>query len=265
MERFIKSAQAARLPLPFPGDADANITAMSEVVRATCTAAGKPTADVRFWLTAGPGNLGVTPDGCEPGFYVLVFGGLPMPAAWARDGIAEASVHCSEVPLKPKLLAELKSNNYMLNALTAMCAKDKGGTFGIGVDATGLVRESCVLNVVMVTRARTLRTPPFDNILAGTTVRRAMQLATSLVTSGELTCIAQGDIRLEDLYTAQELFLLAGDTHAFPITSLDGKQIGDGRIGHITQQITRLLEDDAENGDECHEELPELRVRCAVD
>ena len=38
----------------------------------------------------------------------------------------------SVVPLKPPHLAELKSNNYMLNALTMMAAQDRGGTFGIG-------------------------------------------------------------------------------------------------------------------------------------
>ena len=34
-------------------------------------------SQVRFWLTAGTGNLGVTPTGCTTRLYVLVFGGLP--------------------------------------------------------------------------------------------------------------------------------------------------------------------------------------------
>ena len=77
----------------------------------------------------------------------------------------------SVVPLKPPLLAELKSNNYMLNALTMMAARDRGGTFGIGIDAAGNVRESCVLNVISVGADGVLRTPPFKRVLAGTTVR----------------------------------------------------------------------------------------------
>jgi hypothetical protein len=37
---------------------------------------------------------------------------------WSTEGISEVVV--SDVPMKPKLLAEIKSNNYLLNTLTAM-------------------------------------------------------------------------------------------------------------------------------------------------
>ena len=130
---------------------------------------------MRYWLTAGPGNLGVTPDGCTTALYILVFGGLPSDPAWSRDGIAEATVPTSLVPPKPRMcaastpaesprrraigpstchrLAELKSNNYLLNALTAMAARDRGGKFGIvtqddgaiHVSATRIVRDDCDL------------------------------------------------------------------------------------------------------------------------
>lgn len=38
-------------------------------------------------------------------------------------------------PLKPPLLAAMKSTNYLLNALYAMEAKENGGTTGILVKA----------------------------------------------------------------------------------------------------------------------------------
>lgn len=72
LERLIASAASARLPLPYAGDAEANIAKMTSVIKATCAASGKADADVRYWLTAGTGNLGLTPTGCQPGFYVLV-------------------------------------------------------------------------------------------------------------------------------------------------------------------------------------------------
>ena len=46
----------------------------------------------------------------------------------------------------------------MLNALTMMAAKDRGGTFGIGVGADGHILESAVLNVVVVGKDRVMRT-----------------------------------------------------------------------------------------------------------
>ena len=36
--------------------------------------------------------------------------------------------------------------------------------------------------------------------------------------------------------------LLAGDTHVFPITTLDGANIGDGRVGPVAAALLRALE-----------------------
>jgi len=195
LDRLFASAASARLPLPFGGDEAANRERITEIVRATCVASGRRSCDVRFWLTAGTGNLGVTPAGCTPSLYVLCFGGLPpLPGSEDADtvGISEATVPESVVPLKPAALAELKSNNYLLNALCMLAAKERGGTYGIGVDGAGNVLESCVLNVAIVDGHSVLRTPPFRRVLRGTTVRRAMELASEhLVPRGELAGVVQ--------------------------------------------------------------------------
>lgn len=246
LERLLASAKAARIPLPAAWDA----AHFADRIAAAVAASGRRDADVRFWLSAGPGNLGVTPAGCATSFYVLVFGGLPLPSSWARDGIAEATVPSSVVPLKPPLLAEMKSNNYLLNVLTAMAAQDAGGTLGIQVDDAGLLRESAVLNVVVIDADGVFRTPPFDGILRGTTVRRAMELAPGLrdeATGAPLVRkVAQGDVSLAAARKAKELMLVAGDTHVFPITTLDGAKIGTGRVGPVAAALLRALERDAE-------------------
>ena len=61
-------------------------------------------------------------------------------------GIPEVTVR--DTPMKPQLLATIKSNNYLLNVLTHMEAIDLGGTFGILGDDDGYVAESCGLNAV---------------------------------------------------------------------------------------------------------------------
>ena len=53
---------------------------------------------------------------------------------------------------------------HLLNALTAMDARDRNGRFGILVTPEGQVAESCVLNVALVDAAGVFRTPPpFDH------------------------------------------------------------------------------------------------------
>lgn len=153
------------------------------------------------------------------------------------------------MPLKPPLLAELKSNNYMLNALLMMAAQERGGTFGISVDDAGRLRESCVLNVLAVSSTGVLVTPPFKRVLAGTTVRRAMALARrELLNEGLLCQILQEELTLERARQSAELMLLAGDYHLMPITSLDGQPVGDGKVGPIARKLAALLEADSRGG-----------------
>jgi len=171
------------------------------------------------------------------------------------------------VPTKPKLLAELKSNNYLLNALTMMAASDRGGTFGIVADASGVLLESCVLNLVAVGSDGVLRTPKFENALAGTTVRRVMEIAKrSLVTvdggangsAAMLRGVSQQTLTVQDARCARELFLCAGDTHLYAITKLDGQLVGDGRIGPVATALGELLLADARDGHEHHQSMWEL-------
>lgn len=252
LDRLFASAAAARLPLPYGADEATNRTAMTAVVRAACRACGRPTCDVRFWLTAGTGHLGVTPDGCAPAFYVLCFGGLPGLEGAEAHGIREVTVPASAVPPKPACLAEIKSNNYLLNALTMMSARERGGTFGLGVDAAGYLTESCVLNVCVVGADRVLRTPPFDGILRGTTVRRVLELARRRLVAPAagalLAGVAQERISADDARAASEVFLCAGDTHTFAVVALDDATIGDGRPGPVHAAVARLLQDDAKSG-----------------
>jgi len=214
------------------------------------------------------------------------------------------------VPLKPALLAELKSNNYLLNALLMMEAQARGGTYGISVDSAGHVRESCVLNVCFVcpkgmasllvslptlrvaggaicsisltahstcqlvqSLAGIMRTPPFLRVLKGTTVRRAFELAqvhlVATNTNGAAgTSLLQGidqgrEIASVELLQAREVFLLAGDTHGYAVTSIDGHQIGNGEPGPVFEAIMALLKQDAIRGDDAnHCALDDSRSCC---
>ena len=50
LQRFLQSARAARIPLPYGDDDAANVQQMTNLIRQTCAASGKQDADVRFWL-----------------------------------------------------------------------------------------------------------------------------------------------------------------------------------------------------------------------
>jgi branched-subunit amino acid aminotransferase/4-amino-4-deoxychorismate lyase len=178
LDRHLSSITKSRIPLPFGKTVEKNKKAMREIVAQTVVASGCRHASVRYYTSVGPGGFGVVPDGCTSAFYVVVYGAGDdsiFAGGSGLTGMAEYTV--TDVPIKPPMLATIKSNNYMLNVLTAMSAQDKGGNFGILLDGEGNIAESCVLNCVFITPDKRLITPPFDAILAGTTVRKVLDLA----------------------------------------------------------------------------------------
>ena len=79
----------------------------------------------RFWLSIGAGDFSISPKATSgTAFFVMIQEAPPVLSTGAasgkaklkRDGVAE---FCVDVPLKPPLLATLKSTNYLLNALVA--------------------------------------------------------------------------------------------------------------------------------------------------
>jgi len=118
-----------------------------------------------------------------------------------------------------------------------------------------------------------MRTPPFLRVLKGTTVRRAFELAqvhlVATNTNGAAgTSLLQGidqgrEIASVELLQAREVFLLAGDTHGYAVTSIDGHQIGNGEPGPVFEAIMALLKQDAIRGDDAnHCALDDSRSCC---
>tara|TARA_X000001036_G_scaffold244321_1_gene227959 strand:- start:165 stop:953 length:789 start_codon:yes stop_codon:yes gene_type:complete len=244
MDRLLTSAALARIEHSWTKED------LIRMVMDTASHAGVKDGAVRYWLTAGPGGFSPSPQECdEPCFYCIIID--PVPLGGTRSdpmsvGIPEATV--LDTPMKPPLLATIKSNNYLLNVLTHMEAVDRGGTFGVLVDDKGYVAESCVLNVTFITKERVLRTPPFDGILLGTTVRRIMELADStLVKEGVLASVDQSPILASEVTgdAISEMFLCGGDTHLYPVTSWDQVPVGDGLVGPVAKRLIELLEEEA--------------------
>jgi len=235
LDRLLSGAERSRIPLPYGEKVSSNKDLMVSVVAQTVVAAGLRQGKIRMYLSAGPGNFGITPKGCTSAFYVAVY---DSDAAIMTDGgVHEVTV---DVPMKPEILATTKSNNYMLNVLTKMASEDKGGSFGVLVDPAGNVAESCVMNAVFVTPDRRLVTPTFDGILAGTTVLKLLSLAEELV-GNLLSAISQEVVPARDAHSSVEMFFVAGDDHIVPVLSWDGQTIGAGKIGLVTKRLGELL------------------------
>jgi 4-amino-4-deoxychorismate lyase len=235
LDRFVRSAGLSKLPLPCPREE------MREIIARTAAAGGQRDGSVRYWISAGPGSLGLPPAaGAEPGFFVMIFGGLDYPERWYTDGLR---VMTTTYPIKPPLYAVTKSTNYLPNILMQLEAQEAGLDNGVFVDDAGHVGESSNMNVAFVGDDGVLRHPKFDHILTGCTSLRLLALARGLV-GGPLRGVEVCDIPVAEARAAREMLLVGSSVKVAPIVEWDGKPIADGRPGPMARALRDLLERD---------------------
>jgi 4-amino-4-deoxychorismate lyase len=236
LERFLRSAEMARIPLPYEPQE------MRQIVIDTATASGWRDASVRYWLSAGQGGFGLSAAECVgSSFYVMIFRGQISPESYYTEGM---KVITSNVAIKPPYFARVKSTNYLPNALVILDAKDHGADNGIFIDERGFVGESSNMNVAFVTHDRVFRHPKFDAILSGITIQRVMELAQQLVQRGDLRDIVVDDISVEEGRAAAEMMLVGSSIKVAPVVQWDGQPIGDGKPGPIAIKLLDLWNGD---------------------
>ena len=124
------------------------------IIEATAASSQRDGA-IRYWLSSGPGSLELSPAaGAQPGFFVMIFGGLSYPDRWYTQGLRMMT---TTYPIKPALYAITKATNYLPNVLMQMEAKSAGFDNGIFIDEFGFVGESSNMNVAFVTADGVLR------------------------------------------------------------------------------------------------------------
>jgi 4-amino-4-deoxychorismate lyase len=237
LDRLIKSAGGARIPLPFPRER------LRRIILETAAASRRRDGSVRYWLSAGPGGYGLGPAECVgSSFYVVVFKQEAYPESYYQTGI---KLITSRVPIKPPLFARIKSTNYLPNVLVVLEAKDCGADNGVFIDQRGLVAESSNMNVAFVTKDRVLRHPAFDAILSGITIQRVLDFAQRLVQQRALNAVRLADIPVQEGRDAAEMMLIGSSIKVAPVVEWDGQKIGDGKPGPITQKLLDMWNEDA--------------------
>jgi 4-amino-4-deoxychorismate lyase len=241
LDRFLRSAERSRLRVS-PSRAE-----MRDIIIKTAAVSGKREGSIRYWLSSGPGSLELTPAaGAEPGFFVMVFGGLTYPERWLTQG---ARVMTTTYPIKAPIYAITKATNYLPNVLMQMEAKEAGFDNGVFLDAEGHVGESSNMNVAFVTNDGVLAHPKFDHILAGCTSIRLLELAEALLERGLLKGIEVRDVPAAEARASREMLLMGSSVKVAAIVQWDDRVIGDGKPGLVAKALLELLDEDMRNSD----------------
>lgn len=236
LDRLLRSADLARIPLPFPR------AQLRQIILDTAAASRHRDGSVRYWLSAGPGGYGLGPAECTgSSFYAIIFKQEAYPESYYTEGI---KVVTSQVPIKPPLFARIKSTNYLPNVLVVVEAKDRGADNGVFLDQRGMVAESSNMNVAFVTKDRVFRHPPFDAILSGITIQRVLEFARRLVQQGDLKDVRVAEIPVGEGRQAAEMMLIGSSIKVAPVTQWDGQPVGDGKPGPITMKLLEMWNED---------------------
>ena len=128
---------------------------------------------------------------------------------------------------------------YINNALAKTEAVENGYDEAIMLAPDGHVSEGSGENIFLVIDGK-LHTPAtYNNILVGITRDTVMQLARNEL--GIET--VERPIDRAELYTAQECFLTGTAAHLTPVSEIDRRPLGDGKVGPVTTQLKKLYFD----------------------
>ena len=126
---------------------------------------------------------------------------------------------------------DIKSVNLLANVLARQQAK-QAQVFEAILVKEGLVTEGAVSNVMVVRGGTVVTAPEGSRILSGVTRDVVLELARN-----EGLPIQERFISQAELYGADEVFLTGTTVEVLAVVRVDGKVIGDGRPGPITQRL----------------------------
>lgn len=132
---------------------------------------------------------------------------------------------------------DVKSIALLPNLLAKQYGVEKSAKETFLVNAQGFVTEGSSSNAYIVDANGVLRTHPADNhILNGIRRVNILRIARELGMKVE-----ERAFTVEEALAAREVFLSSASTHVLPVSSIDGKQIADGKAGEMSGKLLKIF------------------------
>lgn len=206
---------------------------IAELCCATAKAGMKDKGNLRLFLSRGPGGFGISPQECPaPSLYIVAVAVNDPPKSIYSKGLSAFS---SKIPPKQDYLARIKNTNYLPNVFMSEEARKRNMDIAISIDEENNLCEAAIANIAIIDNNNNLRSPAIKRILPGTTLLAALELAASKMT------VVQGPINISEIASAKEMLLFTSSTLCVPITSFNGKTIGDGTPGPVASWLKDAL------------------------
>jgi len=201
--------------------------AVADVIRANRL------TDARIRLTVSIGEGGPTPDpaGCAQPTVLVVAGQYRPPPEHVYDAGFRAVISSIRRNSRSPL-SGMKTLNYLESMLARQEARAAGADEALFLNERGLLAEASMSNLFLV-HGGAVKTPALGcGVLPGVAREAVLELA-----EGMGIAVVEGEIVPEELSGADEAFLTNSLIEVMPLTQVDGKPVGSGKPGPLTQRL----------------------------
>ena len=216
LRRLARSAEILGLPLP------ADLATFRRWIGEVLAATGVQACTLRLFVV-GPGNGG----------EALAYIWPQPPPVYPQDYYALGAKAITFEGCR--YLPQAKSLNSLVSFLAQRAAHAAGAHEAL-LHHDGRLSEGASSNLFAVVDGRVL-TPPAATVLSGVTRDLVIALA-----SAHGICPSEERLPLAEAARWDECFITSSSRHVMPITLLDGRPVGAGRVGPITRQLMALFE-----------------------
>lgn len=226
LERLEYSAKAILLKLPLTR------AELAEATCETCRQNQLKDAYIRLVVTRGAGDLGLAPWLCpKPTLFIIASKISLYPQEHYDNGLSIVTVPTRRI--NPAALpSTVKSLNYLNNILGKLEAKQAGALEAIMLNDQGYIAECTADNVFGVHKGEILTPAASQGALKGVTRGTIFDIAQELGLP-----IREANLTRYDLWCADECFLTGTGAEVVPVVKLDGREIGTGKPGPVTQRV----------------------------
>ena len=231
VERLYESALAIRLVIPMTP------TQMAAAVEQTVAANGIVDGYVRLVITRGAGSLGLDIRRTSHPQVIVIADTIKLYSEELyQQGLKIITASTLRNP-PGALSPRIKSLNYLNNILAKIEGTDVGCEEALMLNHKGDIAECTGDNIFIIKRG-VLKTPsPDAGILEGITRNCVIQLAKQAgIPVQEVT------LQRHDVYTADECFLTGTAAEVIAVVGIDGRQIGAGVPGPVTQDLRQRFQ-----------------------
>ncbi|MFA6973468.1 MAG: aminotransferase class IV [Parcubacteria group bacterium] len=222
-KRFQNSAMELNLKVPI------NKSTFKETIAKLLKLNGFEKANIRTVLSGGASHNGFAHERGRETFFILIENFSSLPGDVFQKGAGVMTIaHDRDFPLA-------KITNYAV-AIKNQKQKERKKSLEIIYVKDGKALEASTSNFFIVKKNKLITTK--DKILVGTTRNVIIMLAKK---KGMM--VEERSILEKELYAADEVFLTATNKDVVPVVRIDGRKVGDGKVGKNTKIVMELFGD----------------------